>query len=41
MKISINGRNLNVKKLLPEELDIQLNLKGKRFAIERNGEIIS
>ena len=31
---------MKVKKLLPEEL-ITANLNGKRFAIEKNGEIIS
>ena len=43
MKININGsiKEFNAKKISPEELIIQLNLKGKRFAIERNGEIIS
>ena len=43
MKIYINGsiKEFNAKKISPEELIIQLNLKGKRFAIERNGEIIS
>ena len=43
MKVQINGsiKEFNAKKISPEELIIQLNLKGKRFAIERNGEIIS
>ena len=43
MKVHINGsiKKFNAKKISPEELIIQLNLKGKRFAIERNGEIIS
>ena len=43
MKVYINGsiKEFKAKKISPEELIIQLNLKGKRFAIERNGEIIS
>jgi sulfur carrier protein len=43
MKVQINGsiKEFNAKKISPEELIIQLNLKGKRFAIERNGERIS
>ena len=43
MKVHINGsiKEFKAKKISPEELIIQLNLKGKRFAIERNGEIIS
>lgn len=43
MKVQINGsiKEFNAKKISPEELIIQLNLNGKRFAIERNGEIIS
>ena len=43
MKVHINGsiKEFNAKKISPEELIIQLNLNGKRFAIERNGEIIS
>jgi len=43
MKVHINGsiKEFKAKKIKPEELIIQLNLKGKRFAIERNGEIIS
>jgi sulfur carrier protein len=42
MKIHINGniKEFNGKKITPEELIMQLNLDGKRFAIERNGEII-
>tara|TARA_B100000795_G_scaffold240014_1_gene201968 strand:+ start:869 stop:1072 length:204 start_codon:yes stop_codon:yes gene_type:complete len=42
MKIHINGniKEFKSKKITPEELIIQLNLNGKRFAIERNGEII-
>jgi len=43
MKVHINGsiKEFKAKKISPEELIIQLNLSGKRFAIERNGEIIS
>ena len=43
MKISINGsvKEFKGKKITAEELIAQLNLNGKRFAIERNGEIIS
>ena len=43
MKVHINGsmKEFKAKKISPEELIIQLNLNGKRFAIERNGEIIS
>jgi sulfur carrier protein len=43
MKVYINGsiKEFKAKKISPEELIIQLNLNGKRFAIERNGEIIS
>ena len=43
MKIHINGSisEFKVEKITPEELIIKLNLTGKRFAIERNGEIIS
>ena len=43
MKVYINGsiKEFKAKKISPEELIIQLNLSGKRFAIERNGEIIS
>ena len=42
MKIHINGNIKEFKgiKTTPEELIIKLNLNGKRFAIERNGEII-
>ena len=42
MKVHINGsiKEFKAKKISPEELIIQLNLNGKRFAIERNGEII-
>ena len=42
MKIYINGsiKEFKGEKITPEELIIQLNLNGKRFAIERNGEII-
>jgi len=42
MKIHING-NFEVfeeEKITPEQFIIFLKLKGKRFAIERNGEII-
>ena len=43
MKIHINGSIKEFKggKITAEELITQLNLSGKRFAIERNGEIIS
>ena len=43
MKISINGsvKEFKGKKITAEELIIQLKLSGKRFAIEKNGEIIS
>ena len=43
MKIHINGNIKEFKgiKTTPEELIIKLNLNGKRFAIEKNGEIIS
>ncbi len=43
MKININGsiKEFEGKKITAEELITQLNLKGKRFAIEKNGEIIS
>lgn len=42
MKIHINGSisEFKAEKITPEELIIKLNLTGKRFAIERNGEII-
>ena len=42
MKIYINGnvKEFIGKKITPAELIIKLNLNGKRFAIERNGEII-
>ena len=43
MKININGsvKEFKGRKITAEELIIQLNLSGKRFAIEKNGEIIS
>ena len=43
MKININGsiKEFEGKKITADELITQLNLNGKRFAIERNGEIIS
>jgi len=43
MKININGsiKEFEGKQITAEELISQLNLNGKRFAIERNGEIIS
>jgi|TARA_B110000238_G_C16122293_1_gene437663 sulfur carrier protein len=43
MKIYINGsiKEFNGIKISATELIIQLNLNGKRFAIEKNGEIIS
>ena len=43
MKININGstKEFGGEKITAEELINQLNLNGKRFAIERNGEIIS
>ena len=43
MKIDINGsiKEFKGKKITAEELVAQLNLSGKRFAIEKNGEIIS
>ena len=43
MKIYINGSIKEFKgdQITTGELIIQLNLNGKRFAIERNGEIIS
>ncbi|MDC0877448.1 sulfur carrier protein ThiS [Methylophilaceae bacterium] len=42
MKISINGKieNFDTDILTFESLIKELNLAGKRFAIERNGEII-
>jgi|TARA_B110000305_G_C18782973_1_gene334831 sulfur carrier protein len=42
MKIHINGniKEFEGRKITAQELAIQLNLNGKRFAIERNGEII-
>ena len=43
MKININGsvKEFKGRKITAEELITQLNLSGKRFAIEKNGEIIS
>ena len=43
MKIYINGsiNEFKGKKITARELVMQLNLDGKRFAIEKNGEIIS
>ena len=43
MKININGsiKEFKGKKITAEELIIQLKLSCKRFAIEKNGEIIS
>ncbi|MDA9642614.1 sulfur carrier protein ThiS [Nitrosomonadales bacterium] len=43
MKININGstKEFGGEKITAEELINQLNLNGKRFAIEKNGEIIS
>jgi len=42
MKIYINGsiKEFKDERISADELVKQLNLKGKRFAIERNGEII-
>tara|TARA_B100000035_G_scaffold134321_1_gene114323 strand:+ start:73998 stop:74201 length:204 start_codon:yes stop_codon:yes gene_type:complete len=42
MKISINGKiqSFDEKILTFEDLIKEINLKGQRFAIERNGEII-
>tara|TARA_B100000795_G_scaffold128197_1_gene95519 strand:+ start:305 stop:508 length:204 start_codon:yes stop_codon:yes gene_type:complete len=43
MKMYINGsiKEFNGIKITATELIIQLNLNGKRFAIEKNGEIIA
>jgi|TARA_B100000795_G_C22507061_1_gene326230 sulfur carrier protein len=43
MKININGsiKEFEGQKITAEELITQLNLSDKRFAIEKNGEIIS
>ena len=43
MRININGniQEFKGKKITAEELITKLNLNGKRFAIEKNGEIIS
>lgn len=42
MKISINGKmqSFNKEVLTFETLIKEINLEGRRFAIERNGEII-
>ena len=42
MKIYINGsiNEFKGKKITARELVMQLNLDGKRFAIEKNGQII-
>ena len=42
MKISINGKMQSFDKEVPtfENLIKEINLEGRRFAIERNGEII-
>ncbi|MFL2980804.1 MAG: sulfur carrier protein ThiS [Methylophilaceae bacterium] len=42
MKININGNSKEFKghKITPKQLINLLKLEGKRFAIERNGEII-
>ena len=42
MKITINGniRNFRLQSMTVDELVVELKLTGKRFAIERNGEII-
>ena len=43
MQLTINGktRDFAVTQLTVAELVVQLNLEGKRLAIERNGEIVS
>jgi sulfur carrier protein len=43
MRININGniQEFKGKKITAEELITKLNLNGKRFAIEKNGELIS
>lgn len=43
MQLTINGkvRDFAVTQLTVAELVLQLNLEGKRLAIERNGEIVS
>ena len=43
MRININGniQEFKGKEITAEELITKLNLNGKRFAIEKNGEIIS
>ena len=42
MKITINGniREFSYESMTADELVIELKLTGKRFAIERNGEIM-
>jgi sulfur carrier protein len=42
MQLTINGktRDFAVTQLTVAELVVQLNLEGKRLAIERNGEIV-
>ena len=42
MQLTINGktRDFAVTQLTVAELVLQLNLEGKRLAIERNGEIV-
>jgi sulfur carrier protein len=42
MKITINGniREFNYESMTADELIVELKLTSKRFAIERNGEIM-
>ena len=42
MKITINGniRNFKYESMTADELVLELKLKGKRFAIEKNGKIM-
>tara|TARA_B110000967_G_C18542805_1_gene391486 strand:- start:423 stop:626 length:204 start_codon:yes stop_codon:yes gene_type:complete len=42
MKITINGniREFTYESMTADELVVELKLTGKRFAIERNGEIM-
>jgi len=42
MKITINGniREFSYESMTADELVVELKLTGKRFAIERNGEIM-
>ena len=42
MKITINGniREFNYESMTADELIVELKLTNKRFAIERNGEIM-